>query len=517
MSDSDRIGRFFGFGKRSRRRRTLEKVVRVRAHAGARKPVPRREAAIATLCGLNLVALPWADAGYSVGAQSFAFITAALAFAYLFLPVGYDERRSATAGESFALLVRCVPFWCGLALLALFVTQGLNPAATVMFDGRNWLVLPETPVAGLPAGVAAPFARAEAPGGMNAFRTALVFAPAWLTFCALWCGVRGRRVTLRLAFAVAFSSGALAVMAIGLRAAGRAPRPAYHPAAGDSLFGTFFYQNQGGAYFALAAAVAFSAALAYWTGAASAGRRGGAYQPLVVLASVAALAAPASFSFGALASVGALVPAVLVAYAVCRSRLRGLLGEFSFVPSAQMWAVGGLAAVALGALACFGDYRGISDKVAHKMSLVRRDALDDRAPIRAATLRMYADTSAVWGYGAGAYRWVSPKYFAQDPFFCDAAGKLKARSNHAHGDWLQMLAEWGAAGLGLVLLGLGWVLFRLRRVFTATAAAAWPVAAGLLILAAHAGADCLLFNPAIALLAAFSLFFARTLSHVANT
>lgn len=510
MRASMRIGQFFGFQKSSRRREA-ERLGRVRERVSALRPLARRQVVIALVCGANLVFLPWAFAGASLGAQIVALVLGATAFAFLFLPVGYDERRSAMASDSFRALIRCVPFWTGLLLLSLFLIQGLNPGYKLVFAGSGWLVVPHSAIKWLPTGVEAPFSRETSPMGMNAFRLILMFSGPWLTFCALWCGVFSRRLALRLAGAVSLSAAVLSVFAVAMRATGKSAPLGYAPPEAVSTFGSFFYQNQAGAFFSLVAAVGFSAVIAYWSLAETGGRRGGPHQPLLVTSLLAAAAALASFSFGAVLGVVVILPVAV--WAALRERARST--HFSGSGTAtQALAISLLLVLAVGAVASFGDFHGLSEKISAKFHLIRTDAIDDRAPIRAATLRMYEDASPAYGAGAGSYRWLSPTYFAQDPVFCDANGFLRVAATHAHCDWLQMLAEWGIVGLSLVSVSVFWVFYQFRRI--GRAPYAWPAFVGLLVLFAHAGADCLLFNPAVGLVAAFTVYLVRSLIHAAN-
>jgi hypothetical protein len=122
---------------------------------------------------------------------------------------------------------------------------------------------------------------------------------------------------------------------------------------------------------------------------------------------------------------------------------------------------------------------------------------------------MYKDSSTLFGAGAGSYRWVMLEHFARIPEFCSkTTGELMSRANYAHCDWMQMLAEWGVAGIAIVTTAICWAL---RRLWVSKAwknAVVWPVAASVLIMMTHASFDYLFFNPAVLLMFAFTGFVA---------
>lgn len=497
-------------GPGSSGRRLIEKLAGARSRRHKPRPFSRRELAIASICGVNLTVSPWLTSGQSLGAQLISAVLSLGAFAFLFLPVGPDESRSKSAAESLSALVRCVPFWTGGALLTLFCIQGLNPAYSVAFDGGEWVLIPEKHLTWLPSGIAAPFERSAVPGGMNAFRQALMLLSPWLTFCTLWCGLRSRRLRSALLTYVVISYGALALAGIAERAGDGGFGLATASAPGASVFGSFSYQNQAGAFFALVALIAFSVGLKSWSRAVESGRTSGAYQALFATWLLCEAAAVATFSFGAMVSAVIAVPVLFVASRICRARLDEAFegrGRFS---SSQFVVIMIMCVALLASLFTFADFRGAIRKIEEKITRISHNTLDDRGPIHEATWKMYTDHSLAWGVGAGSYRWASPAYFEKMPEFQDAEGRLNRRASHAHGDWFQILAEWGLAGLTLVVATVVYLAWSVRSVRLREHAAAWPVCAGLAILAVHACVDCLLFNPSVSGLVVLAFVFIRT-------
>lgn len=473
------------------------------ARGRARPPVPRRDLVIGAFAGANLALLPWFIAGQPLWAQVTSLLLSVGAFAFLFLPVGFDGWRSASAERSLETLIKFPPFWCGLALMALLALQGLNPRLEVEFDGRMWQLLPVDHVPWLPSGVEAPLRTDREPGGMNAFREMILFGSAWLTLCALVCGVRSRRVTRWLVNATLASATAVAVFSIGMRSAGDLFLYNSISVSVGSVYGPFLYQNQAGAFFYLAALLAAAVALRDRLAGGGDVLRGGRHFVFAAAAALLAAAAAYSASFAALGATLAGMLVLLPAWWFARPIADGGEGH-------RRWIGIGIVAVLIAAmLATFlysADLKPMWDKVMHKFRLINEAKVDDRAGMRDATWAMFKESSPLFGAGGGSYRWLSPEYFARFPEFRDAAGRLAARANYAHFDWLQMLAEWGALGLALVAGAGAWLLNRLRTYRVHAKATLWPLAAALLLLPAHACLDYLLYNPAVLLLYTFLAF-----------
>jgi hypothetical protein len=130
-----------------------------------------------------------------------AFPSAALFAQLLGVGLLYDDVKSRPASETFNNLLRCVPFWMGLALFAYFAIQGLNSWGSVTERDLFWRIFREPYITWLPNGLKAPFLSDERdPGGMNAWRVLLTFAGPWMFFCALHIGLVHRRAYIALAW-----------------------------------------------------------------------------------------------------------------------------------------------------------------------------------------------------------------------------------------------------------------------------------------------------------------------------
>lgn len=469
-----------------------------------RPPVARREIIIAAFAGMNLVGLPWFVSGVPLWAQWISLALSATAFAFLFLPVGYDEWRSVSASRSLEGLVRFVPFWCGVALMVLFALQGANPRFSVEIDGNAWQLLPERVVRWMPSGVDAPLV-AKGLGGMNAWRTMVIFGSPILLFTALFVGVRSRRVVKWLVRAVVASCVCLALFAMGMRAAGDVTLYNTISIYVGSVYGPFTYQNQAGVFFYMAFLLCAALALREWRASAGMLLRGGAH--FVLAASACLLAAAAVYSASFAAVVGAVAGALVIlpSWWFARPKTEGAEPR-----SKAGFAIVFLLIFALVAgVFLFSDLEPVWRKLMHKFSLIHAEKVDDRAGLRAATWAMYKDASPLFGAGAGSYRWVMLEYFARIPEFCSkTTGALLFRANYAHCDWLQMLAEWGVTGVAAVLTALGWTIHRLWTFKVWRNAAVWPVVAAGFAVLVHASFDYLFFNPAVLLMFAFTGFVA---------
>jgi len=159
------------------------------------------------------------------------------------------------------------------------------------------------------------------------------------------------------------------------------------------------------------------------------------------------------------------------------------------------------AAMLLSAAAIFAvaDLGPLWSRLKSKSENYQVTGSDDRAPLRRATWALINDggwKGRAWvGYGAGAFRWISPPYQAQQKEL-QRDGKLFYRATYAHNDWLEMLADWGVVGLLVVFTALLWLGRRLIRAFHGGHPETVPLALGLLLLMAHASLDLLFwFTP----------------------
>jgi hypothetical protein len=157
------------------------------------EPLSGRERAVAGTLGLLVVFMPWAFGSRNVWAQWIALGLAVVAMACALAPArgaavvtesgdGVDGEGAGRAG-GWRRLVRFPLFWLGLVYLGFVTCQALNPAAVLVSTPLWWRLDFVEPIAWLPSGVDAPFAR------MNAWRVLVIHGAAWLAVCAAWTGL----------------------------------------------------------------------------------------------------------------------------------------------------------------------------------------------------------------------------------------------------------------------------------------------------------------------------------------
>lgn len=396
-------------------------------------------------------------------------------------------------------LLRFPPFWLGLFLFGWIACQSWNTWGIVDQGDLFWRILPRDHLAWLPSGLAAPFASDEPPGGMNGWRQLLILVGPWAALCALRCAVRHRASYAWLA-AIAVANG-LGVAIVGNLC--RANRwesflGFSHPEFDAYPFAPFLYRNHAGAFLCLAAALALALMFQLAKRRGDKADRGGPHLLLGLAALALAMGAASTFSFFSAGVAAALILAVMPAAYLADARLRAALSPAPALAMALL--VGFVAYAGLES----ADARQWRHKLYAKQRMMNQTGGDDRAPFRQVVGMMLAEaplSRVVSGYGAGSFRWTSPTHMAAHPEFLDRRGKLAYRATHAHNDWLQALVEWGLAGL-VVVVGTAVFLFRrVRAQFVRPRAQAIALLAGILLFAAHAGVDFLLFPPHLVLLA----------------
>jgi len=437
------------------------------------------------------------------------------AVAVLFFPLrflGLDKAgRSRGVPECLRHLIRFPLFWLGALLLGYILIQGLNPGWGVTIRTFYWTVYPVPHVDWLPFGIDAPFDLDTPPNGMNAFRQLMMFGSPWLLLCALWSGVRHRRTYAAIGWGALLCAVVLGAWGGEMRITQAGSLLGVYDLRDTSFFATFLYQNHAAAWLSLQFALAVALGLWHWDEASR--RRAGSGPHLVcaAFASWIVLATILTFSFGGILTVGIMlfvVTPVALLWGLARRRAnRGILigGAVASVLLVSLFLV----------FFATTDFSYIEGKIARKFQLAQTNSLDDREPLRCATWKMFEARDGKYsrfGYGAGSYRWISPGFFRQVPEFVDArTGRLTARANNAHCDWLQMLVEWGYVGFSIVALGfvsmLTWFLARVRT----WSPPVFVLLCSFVLFSAHAAMDFLNYCVPLLVLLAFLVAFAGRL------
>jgi O-antigen ligase len=375
----------------------------------------------------------------------------------------YDDVKSKSASESFKNLLKCVPFWMGLALFAYFAIQALNTWGSVTERDLFWRIFKEPYITWLPNGLNAPFISDEHdPSGMNAWRVLLTFAGPWMFFCALYIGLLRRRGYVTLAWISVITAVILAAYGYTNQLT-EGDIFGYPVPSNARTFGPFINRTHACTYFYFNAAIALSLAFWHFRRKKDSSRLGGPHLISLFIALLLFFGVFLTFSVG-----GILISLTLLLFVAPLAYFLGLpikndksLGV-SFINVI-------IFAIMLGGLAYTYKYDQLEYRIREKLKYTKDSSLDERVALRSATEQMISVGGVkgkVWyGWGAGSYRWVSPYFQAQQPSLQGKDGKLSIRAIYAHCDWLQIIAEWGLVGLLPVLISLGWFILKSRRIY----------------------------------------------------
>jgi hypothetical protein len=422
---------------------------------------------------------------------------------------------SRPAAEARAELFRSVPFWAGVALFGYFAIQDFNAWGVVVDREAFWRaqgmpgidvgkfdVRLQPYVSWLPSGLNAPFSASEtSQAPMNAWRLMMILGAPWLLLLALRHGLRRRRAYVVL--------GWISVLAAcGYGAFGFLNQLSYGTILGypvpvnTTCFGTFMSRNHAGVYLYLHVALALGLTFWHVRRAGESSLQGGPHLIAAFFAFALALIVALTHSVaGTVAALALLVLPPAWAYFYGFPDSRGSRRRILLV-------TGAACILAFAAVFVTADLNALGDRFKMKAAQFQATKQDDRAPLRRATWALATEggwKGRVWvGYGAGAYRWVSPPYQAQQKEL-QRDGRLFYRALHAHNDWLEMLADWGVVGLLPVLVALAWLGQRLIRALRPGHPETYPLALVLILLGLHATLDLLFWFTPLMFTAAFVL------------
>ena len=422
---------------------------------------------------------------------------------------------SRPAAEARAELFRSVPFWAGVALFAYFAIQDFNAWGVVVDREAFWKaqgmpgidvgkfdVRLQPYVTWLPSGLDAPFSGAstsQAP--MNAWRLMMILGAPWLLLLSLRHGLRRRRAYLVLAWISVLAACAHGAFGFMNQSSHGTIMGVPIPS-NSKCFGPFINRNHAGVYLYLHAALALGLTIWHIRRAGDSALQGGPHLIAAFLAFVLALIVALTNSIACTVAVLTLLllaPAWAYFYGFPSSR--GSRRRILLVTGAS-------AILASAAVFVTADLDSLVKRFKEKANNFQVAKQDDRAPLRRATWALATEggwQGRVWvGYGAGAFRWVSPPYQAQQKEM-QRDGRLYLRAIHAHNDWLEMLADWGIVGLVPVLVALAWLGRRLVRALRPGHPETYPLALALILLGLHATLDLLFWFTPLMFTAAFIL------------
>ncbi len=470
-----------------------------------------REWALAGLVGASLVVPPWCLGGMNWWPGQWLLVAGCfvtLGWALVPLP-----RPWQATPERWAALLRFPPLVPGLLLLALMAVQTGNPSMAYVETPRGlWPYrmdpLPaESWIGWLPSGVRTPFR------WMDGWRQLLLVGAALALSAAVWMGLTRRAAALTLLGLAGVNGAALALLDIFQRLTGAKQILWQFEPLHPFFAATFFYRNHASAFLNLSACAAFAVGFVL---SRQARRRGAKSHPGVLFWLLGGLTLVTSMTTGSRG--GAAIAAVLLLLAGI------LILREIWIEGPAAWILAGLLLLAGGG-AGWAYRQQVADffaptwerlqpgkRDASAVDRALRDFSGSRARLVAATLEM-AEDRPWFGWGAGSFRYIFPRYQMRDPQLRGITApdlrraedrrmpwQRRGQSNlydHAHCDWVQYLAEWGRVGMGLVVIGLGamawaglsrWAFWRPEQ---------WMLLAGLVGTMAHAAGDFILSNPAI--------------------
>ncbi|MCC5841304.1 MAG: O-antigen ligase family protein [Opitutales bacterium] len=416
--------------------------------------------------GGTLLWVEWAS--LSLGLLLFAF--AALAY-----PDGLEA-----AERPIRRLIRFPFFWLGLALLAYVAIQAQNVAWERVQVGRVTGMRPiEGAVPWLPQGFVTPLEQE------NPFRWMLRLIPAWLAFCAVWIGLRGRSGALFLALLLGASlvvwsgvafyqafSGATHILGIW-EVRQRHPN---HPA---RFWGTFVHAGHGALMMILGQALLLSLFLRLTRRRFE--TRGQIMGPAFLLLPLALTMAAGVLMILSRGGIVILVAFYLSFLGLSTVALARIVGwKACILPTVTLVLLTGASWTVL-------QNPDNWDRLQRRWAQVERTAgnidTEARVWVSRIALDMIEDRPR-FGWGAGGWRYFYPPYKIYYP---ELASEMTIRLidpetgtwqvnergrpvwhripvwyRQAHNDWLELIVELGWTGASLVFFGVGlwgiWVI-----------------------------------------------------------
>jgi len=451
-------------------------------------PIHPAEKRLLGIVLLHLCFLPWALGTMHVWSQAISFSLSALEFAIALRRRDYGAELTHD-GRAYRLvmwpkLMKFPIFWIGVVFLLYILIQALNPAwRYVAYDSSWWLVrMPH--IAWLPTGMITPVALA------SPWRSLMIYGSAWMTPCALWVGFTRRRTLRIFFFVLACNAFALALLGISERALhADLIFWSWRPPAGYFV-ASFIYKNHAGAYFDLLLSLSVALAVWHYTDPRSRLKKSNP-SGLFVLFSLA-LALIVFYSYSRTATILMLFLFVLVLLLLIGTLIRQ--GR-----SQRPGVIALLCCTTFGALGALGlTLLPTKEVLAHMDELVKvyqSPAPGARQLATRATLDLVRD-SPVYGWGAGSFRFAFPIHQPDYPAIYIQDGK-HLYWEHAHNDYVELLAELGLVGTAILALGgICWLVILCRTSFWRN-----PLSlilfTGCVITLVHSTVDFNFYNPAI--------------------
>lgn len=456
-----------------------------------RAPIPLHplETALLWIAALNVCSLPWMLGGMRPWAQFISLGLSLVALVLALIPRHYSDTY--TRGDDYTVhlwkkLIRWPLFWIGTVFFAYVLIQALNPAYEFRQFPKSWSMIAINHIEWLPTGMRTPFAM------MNPWRQMMIWGAPFLLACSLWTGFTRSKSVRSLATLIVINTIVFAIFALIQRATG-AKEIYWSFKSSNEFFGAFIYRNQGGAYLVLG--FMLTAGLAAWHHQRSRQRhaRSGPAGVIAFFACVILIAIGVSYSRGSVIGLaGGLLWLLGVSMAgmFSRSSSRGQ-SVIVFVLVLMFTGFGALGLKSYNAERTVDRFKQLLEDNNATWAL--------RQMTTEATAEMWTERP-LYGWGAGGYRFLFPKFQQTRPEILWSDQKRKRGYlfwEYAHNDWIQIAAEVGYVGLGLIGAGLfaALITFFKRR--------GWrhPLAmisvGGCIATVGHSRAEFLFYNPAI--------------------
>jgi hypothetical protein len=473
--------------------------------------IDRSEKALTGVLATWVVFQPWAFGTMHVWAQLIAISLAACALIIALRPrimVVASSAEGTVRSQPLRHLLHLPLFWMTLALFGYVIVQTLNPAWVYRSSGTHWWMERQPHLEWLPSGYTAPFAK------MNGWRKLMIWASPFLVGCAAWIGITRRRTASFLLHALLVNGTAIALFGIAQKFIGGRKIYGAFEFPGTDSFASFVYRNHAAAFLIIVATVGLGLAIrAYLSGE----RRFQRSTPAPLIALLACVCTAAILYSGSRAgSAFALAGLCAIAFAGWRLVVDS---------AASRWAPLFFAAFVLVVAAAWITSAGTGDVGMRTRRLLTGSdvTLRDRVYIAEGTNEALREN--LWfGFGSGGFRHLSPRYLHGFPILSQevALGQAQVYSirhlstNESHSDLLQLVAELGLIGSGLVFsigaTALAALSLRHRRTHGVAAGAL----IGLLTLVGYAGIDFPLHNPAVVAALTLAVVVSARLSDLEN-
>ncbi len=462
-----------------------------RGEAKASVPLHELELALVVIACFHLCFLPWALGARDAWAQITSAVLGTLALVVACWPRHY--RGELAPQGSFILhpwsrLLKFPVFWLGLLLLGYVACQALNPAYRRVEAFPYWWLVPIDHITWLPSGVDAPFEK------MNAWRMLCIWGGAWTLACALWIGLT-RRSGLHTILTVLVVNGTVLALIGILQKVTDADKVLWFIKPTASYFvATFFYKNHAGAYFNIILGMALALALWHHFKAMRHLERS---SPAPVYVFSAIIVASLVFLGGSRAAM--ILAAGLIFSVIVISVFWRLRAKNQFSPSALQSTLSGFGVIFL--ITSVFWFLNL-DKSIEQIRFLTTDLgqkyhIEPRTLARNATLDLFHE-KPLWGWGGGSFRHAFPQVQQNHPdiFKLPSSEGMMLWSN-AHNDYIQLLAEIGLFGFGIITLLLLWFLVSAIRLKIWHQPHYLALVIGLGLPLAHAWMDFPLYNCAI--------------------